>query len=138
MSQSHFSSWSSSTRKAIRQAAAAAAAAAVVPAVAELLESRKMLAAGVSGAVYVDADNDGKLDTGETGIANVTITLTGTTTAGAKVTKTAKTNSSGRFLFDGLAAGVYKVVETQPSGYLDGKDATGFTKAVIGNDVISN
>ena len=133
MTSSHPQGQGTIPRKASRQTAAA-----VEQVVAELLEPRKLLAAGVSGAVFVDLDNDAKLDSREVGIAGVTVTLTGTMTSGGAVKLTAKTDAQGRFLFSNLAPGVYKVTETQPAGYPDGKDATGFLKAVVGNDVISN
>ena len=36
----------------------------------------------LSGFVYVDTDNDGTFDTGESGICGVTITLSGTESSG--------------------------------------------------------
>src|SRR5687767_2804342 len=102
----------------------------------ELLEPRRLMAI-IAGSVYVDLDNDGVRDANEAGIANVTITLTGTTTAGASVTRTLKTNNSGFYSFENLAAGTYNIKETQPSGFLDGKDTAGGAVCNIANDLFT-
>ena len=99
-----------------------------------------MLAAGVDGAeqqlrraagrralagfVYVDANNDGVKDAGETPIAGVTVTLTGTDDLGA-VSRTTTTDATGFYRFPNLRPGTYTITETQPAGYLDGKDTIG-------------
>ena len=49
-----------------------------------------------------------------TGIANVTVTLTGTTGGGAPVNLTTTTNGSGFYLFDNLQPGTYKVTFGSP------------------------
>lgn len=76
--------------------------------------------ASISGHVYHDADNDGVMDTGETGIENALVTLyVGSTGV------TATTDADGYYEFNGLMPGQYKLVEEQPGGYLDGLDAAG-------------
>lgn len=88
--------------------------------------------AGIAGSVYHDADNDGVQDGGETGIAGVTVDLSGTATA------TTTTDINGDYSFTGLAAGTYTVTETQPGTHLDGKEAAGTPAGNITvNDVIS-
>jgi serine-aspartate repeat-containing protein C/D/E len=78
--------------------------------------------ASVSGYVYVDANNNGKFDSGETPIANVTLTLLD---ANGNSKGTTATNSAGFYSFTGLMPGGYGVSETQPSPYKDGLDAAG-------------
>ncbi|WP_165488587.1 MULTISPECIES: SdrD B-like domain-containing protein [Dyella] len=77
---------------------------------------------GLGGFVYVDANNNGVRDAGETSIANVTITITNTTT-NAVVTVT--TDASGAYLASNLPAGTYRIAETQPPQYKDGKEQIG-------------
>ena len=91
----------------------------------------------ISGYVYFDRDNDGTRDAGEDPIAGVPIRLTGTTTTGQAVVLNTTTDSSGFYLFAGMAPGTYTVTEvTQPTGYADGIDTTGtvFASDPAGND----
>jgi uncharacterized repeat protein (TIGR01451 family) len=98
----------------------------------------------IAGWVYVDANNDGIRQASETGIAGVTLTLTGRTSGGLAVNATVVTDANGRYVFTGLlpadAAG-YTVRETQPVTYADGLDAVGTLDGVasgtLGNDVVS-
>jgi len=73
--------------------------------------------ATLSGKVWRDADRDGALDVGEVGINAVTITLSGTDTLGAAVSRTTTTNASGDYTFPDLPGGTFSVTETQPTGY---------------------
>src|SRR2546422_10387807 len=83
----------------------------------EMLESRQLLAAiSLTGSVYQDLNNNGKVEAGEAGIAGVLITLTGKTAAGANVSLTTTTNAQGRYSFS-VGAGTYNVAETQASGF---------------------
>lgn len=83
-------------------------------------------AASISGTVYLDADNDGTIDVTETTrISGVTITLTGTTDTGLTVTRTTTTDVNGNYIFDNIAQGVYTLTETQPTGYIDGRETAG-------------
>lgn len=78
------------------------------------------------GAVFEDTNNNGVKDTGEPGIPNVTVTLTGVSVVtGVIAAKTATTDSSGNYTFTGLTPGTYMITETQPAGYSDGKDQNG-------------
>ncbi len=86
----------------------------------------EILPAKLSGYVYQDAGNDGVRNS-EPAIAGVTVTLTGTNDLGAAVTVTTTTNALGFYEFVGLRPGTYTVTETQPAGYLDGKDTAGST-----------
>ena len=76
----------------------------------------------VGDFVWFDANNDGLLDNGEVGAANVTVRLidgTGATVA------TQVTNASGGYLFTGLAPGVYSVEIAPPAGFGSSTGGTG-------------
>jgi len=87
----------------------------------------------VQGLVYVDFNNDGRLDFSEKAIAGVTVTLTGTDDLGAAVSRVTQTDANGIYAFIGLrpsnAAG-YTITETQPAGLLEGTDALGRVNGV--------
>ena len=95
--------------------------------------------ASISGFVYVDANNNGVKESGESGIgsatagAGVLVTLTGTNDLGIAITQTTTTAADGSYSFTGLrpsnSAG-YTVTETQPSGYLDGKETAGAVNSI--------
>lgn len=92
------------------------------------------LPASISGYVYVDLSNDGIKDAAEPPIGGVTVTLSGEDATGTPVHRTTTTAGNGYYLFDGLLAGSYEVVETQPAGYLDGKDTIGSQGGSVAND----
>ncbi len=77
----------------------------------------------ISGFVYVDDDNDGVIDLGESFLGGVLVRLLNAskTPTGA----TATTDASGFYSFTGLAPGTYGVAEVQPAGFHDGKDSPG-------------
>ena len=80
----------------------------------------------ISGFVYRDLNNDGTFDDGSVnGLAGVTISLSGTDHLGNPVSRSAVTNSSGRYQFVDLRPGNYTVNETQPTGLLNGRDTVG-------------
>ncbi len=89
------------------------------------------------GFVYVDANNNGIKEPGEEPIGGATVTLTGTTAAGQSVTATAVTSADGSYGFIALPVGTFAVTETQPAGFLDGKDIAGTVGGLAGNDVIA-
>ena len=81
-------------------------------------------AASISGFVYIDANNSGTKESGETGISGVTVKLTGTSATGIAVSQSASTAGDGSFSFVGLApsdGNGYTLTEIQPAGYVDGK-----------------
>ncbi len=92
----------------------------------------------ISGYVYVDIDNDGNKDSGEAGIQNVLITLTGTDFEGNAVTETTTTISSGYYAFTDLRPGTYSVEESQPSAFLDGKDKVGTVNGLTSGSSATN
>jgi large repetitive protein len=91
----------------------------------------------ISGSVYIDTDDDGARDAGETGIPNTIITLTGTDVNGNQVNLTTTTDSNGNYSFGDLVAGNYTITETQPLNHGDGRDASGNAGGTISNDQVS-
>jgi protocatechuate 3,4-dioxygenase beta subunit len=97
----------------------------------------------LSGYVYVDSNNNGVFDAGESGIGGVTITLTGVDANGNAVTRTTLTQADGSYRFENLLAGTYTIGETQPLIYSDGLESIGTiggtpVGALVSNDVIGN
>ncbi|WP_417744241.1 SdrD B-like domain-containing protein [Rosistilla oblonga] len=76
--------------------------------------------ASLSGFSYVDADNDGVFDAGETPLEGTTVQLIGTDLLGGVVSRATVTDATGAYTFDNLNPGTYRVVETQPAGFRDG------------------
>lgn len=90
----------------------------------------------LSGFVFVDRANDGVRDPGDPGIPDVTVTLVGTDNLGFPVNLDAVTAGDGGYTFTGLRPGDYRIVETQPAGYLDGIDSVGTQGGTAGDDWI--
>lgn len=89
------------------------------------------LLAQLSGFVYIDLDDDGVKDANEAGIPNVQVILQQN---GTQVNSTT-TDSSGAYRFQNLQPGTYDVLETQPTGFADGRDtAAGGQGTVAAND----
>ena len=73
----------------------------------------------MSGKVYNDQNVNDALDSGEPGIANVTLSLwqwDATSSSYVSTGRTTVTDADGNYAFD-VGPGKYRVVETQPSGY---------------------
>ncbi|MBX3678890.1 MAG: cadherin-like domain-containing protein [Rhodocyclaceae bacterium] len=77
----------------------------------------------IGDRVWVDKDCDGVQDSGEYGLAGVTVKLLDTA---GHVLETTTTNSNGNYLFDHLSAGQYVVQVVTPNGY-------NITKQDVGN-----
>src|SRR5262249_39013886 len=56
----------------------------------------------VAGWVYLDANRSRRLDAGDSGLAGVSIVLTGTDIWGNSVSRTTATNAAGAYVFGGL------------------------------------
>jgi hypothetical protein len=80
----------------------------------------------IGNRVWEDSNYNGVQDSGETGVDGVTVKLYDATTGALKAATT--THDGGQYLFDGLAAGNYKVQVTNSSGWY-------FTKTGAGTDV---
>ncbi len=76
----------------------------------------------LSGFVFHDRDNDGVRDAGEAGISRVIVDLLDST---GELVDSTLTDDAGGYEFQNLRAGIYQVVELQPSGWLDGLDSAG-------------
>ena len=97
----------------------------------------------LTGIVYIDVNDNGVQDSGETGIPGVNVTLSGTDIDANPVNLTLPTDSTGAFTFSALApsngAG-YTLTETPPATYFDGQENS--SGVIIPNskitDVITN
>ncbi|MEZ4910062.1 MAG: SdrD B-like domain-containing protein [Saprospiraceae bacterium] len=106
--------------------------------------------ASIGDFVWEDSNANGIQDTGETGISNVTLTLTGNDGAGNAVTLSTTTDTNGAYAFDNLAPGNYNVTLSVPNGYNlslpnNGNDATdsdfvttSTNVTVVSNQSVSN
>jgi hypothetical protein len=87
----------------------------------------------VSGFVYVDANNNGLKDTGELGIPNVKLTLTGSNDLGPIAAETTTTTAAGAYQFPGLRPGTYTVTVTQPAEFNAGQTTMGNVTPIPGS-----
>jgi hypothetical protein len=90
--------------------------------------------ASVSGFQYVDLNNNGIKDPGEAGIPGVTITLTGTNDQGIAINLATTTAPDGSYHFQNLRPGSYSITESDPPGFLDGKNTIGSLGGTAGSD----
>lgn len=92
----------------------------------------------IQGTVFYDCNRDGKIESADHGIANVKLTLTGTDYQGNAVTLVTYTDANGNYDFGNLAAGTYKITETEPSGDYTTKNTAGTDGGTVSGDTISN
>jgi hypothetical protein len=92
----------------------------------------------IAGVVYNDVNRNDVYGAPDTGIAGVTVALTGTTGAGGHVTLTTTSASNGAYSFTGLAPGVYTVTETPPAGYTTETANAGSLGGTAATAVVSN
>lgn len=92
----------------------------------------------LSGFVYEDGNDNGLKEAGEAGIKDVTVTLTGTDILGNVVSRSTLTSATGAYQFCNLVPGTYKVTESQPPNYVDGKDTAGSLGGTVTNDMIAD
>ncbi|MGQ9527835.1 MAG: SdrD B-like domain-containing protein, partial [Chloroflexus sp.] len=74
--------------------------------------------ASIGNLVWEDRNGNGVQDSSESGVANVTVLLNGTTGAGMVVNMTTTTDRNGFYRFDNLAPGTYTVTVQVPAGYV--------------------
>ncbi len=82
----------------------------------------------IGDTVWYDMDGDGIQDSGESGLAGVTVTLSGDTDGDgvADVTRTTTTDAGGNYLFDQLMAGDYTItLSNLPGGLAQTADPDG-------------
>jgi protocatechuate 3,4-dioxygenase beta subunit len=89
-----------------------------------------LLPALVSGSVIKDANANGAKDSGETGLAGVSITLTGTDVFGQPVSMTTTTAANGTYSFQ-VMPGTYTVKETNPVDYLSSGSVAGTATGAV-------
>ena len=88
---------------------------------------------------WIDANADGVQDSGETGLAGVSVTLTDLGANGVlgggddSTVGTKTTGSNGAYLFDGLLPGNYALQFTAPSGYMTSASGQGGDAALDSN-----
>ncbi|MEJ7638886.1 MAG: choice-of-anchor E domain-containing protein [Singulisphaera sp.] len=80
---------------------------------------------GLSGFVYLDADNNGLKSATEFGIATVEVTLRGVSDSGEAVKLATTTDANGFYEFANLRPGQYVISETQPKFFVTGRDTIG-------------
>ncbi len=78
--------------------------------------------ASLKGYVWHDRNDDGIKDAGEEGIAGTVVQLFD---ADGNLVAETVTDGDGRYCFEDLYAGEYKIVELQPQNYIDGKESLG-------------
>ncbi len=79
----------------------------------------------LAGCVYWDVNDNGVKEDGEQELAGVRVTLAGTDDLGAAVSVAQDTDARGCYLFQPLRPGIYRITESQPVGYLSGKNSLG-------------
>ena len=89
------------------------------------------LPASIKGTVYHDRNDNGLQDDGEEGIGGVLIQLFDND---GNVVQETRTDANGDYCFEDLVAGTYKIVESQPTTFDDGKDTLGTVAGQDGSD----
>jgi uncharacterized repeat protein (TIGR01451 family) len=94
--------------------------------------------ARLTGYIYQDVNNNGIKDAGEAGIQGAQVRLTGTDDIGQLIDLVFTTPAGGYYSFLNLRPGTYSLAETQPTGWVDGKDTLGTQgSGTVTNDLIS-
>jgi hypothetical protein len=94
-------------------------------------------ASTISGLVFLDLDQSGTFNEGDTRLPNVPVTITGTTGGGQAVSLSTTTGADGTYNFGNLGAGTYSIAVEQPDGTLAGQSAAGtFGGAPVENGIL--
>ncbi len=91
--------------------------------------------ASVAGCVYHDRNHNGVKEAGEAGIAGVRLGLFDSRN---QLVREAVTDRDGCYEFTGLRADTYRVVEFQPTGWIDGLDTPGKVVGVVRGQLVAN
>ncbi|MDN3460952.1 SdrD B-like domain-containing protein, partial [Rhodococcus sp. APC 3903] len=89
-----------------------------------------VVSSSIGDFVWHDLNGNGIQDSGEPGIANFPVTLSGNDSKGNAVTLSTTTDANGKYRFDGLRSGTYTIT-FDPSGLGVGES---FTTAHAGSD----
>ncbi|MEX2119934.1 MAG: SdrD B-like domain-containing protein [Pirellulales bacterium] len=90
--------------------------------------------ASLAGCVYLDINNNGAQNAGESGIFGVTVLLTGTDDLVDAVNLSTMTDANGHYSFENLRPGTYRINEVHPAVFLDGIDTLGSLGGAMTND----
>lgn len=82
-----------------------------------------VIRSSIAGVVFVDSNNNGVQDAGETGIGSTPVILSGTDAYNNPVSITVNTAANGSFLFSNQNGGA----QTDALGYLNAASASGYT-----------
>lgn len=96
--------------------------------------------ASLAGQVFVDLNDNNKIDSGtlEKALPSVTVKLLDSS---GNLVKTTQTDANGKYSFTNLMPGKYTVVEVHPTAYIDGKDYKGSVGGTVSDpdkDTISD
>jgi hypothetical protein len=94
----------------------------------------EMQRGSVSGFAYIDRNDDGVRQPAsrEAGVGQVKVRLTGTDVAGGSINLVRRTATDGSYSFADLLPGTYAVTkESEPAGFLKGKDTAGSRGGVV-------
>ena len=87
--------------------------------------------ASVGGVVWLDADDDGRRQTGDAGVQGAAVQLTMTDGADAGKIFTATTDETGSYRFDGVTPGRAEISVTLAEGYAFAKNANGVRRVSV-------
>lgn len=94
----------------------------------------ELIPASIKGTVYHDRNDNGTQDNGEEGIGGVLIQLFDDD---GNVVQETRTDANGAYCFEDLIAGTYKILESQPATFNDGKDTLGTVAGADGSQASS-
>jgi hypothetical protein len=90
--------------------------------------------ATITGIVYDDPSNTGQYQTSDTGVGNVTVTLSGITLTQQMVSETTTTSTNGTYSFTNLQPGIYSLSDQPiPSQYTAGAATVGSLGGTVSN-----
>ena len=74
--------------------------------------------ASIGDFVWEDMNGNGIQDAGEPGVAGVVIRLNGQSVSGKTIARSTTSESNGKYVFDKLPEGTYRLTFEKPSGYI--------------------